>query len=184
MKALIIFLIFCLCTFSNARFDAFKEAMIISSNSLNYQYSVEDIDAIKVNINNDEIDTKLLLYRGERHEEVLNFSCILLVSNCENDKTARYDEFIQGINLSFKSIKLLFERMDLDLDSVKSVKVWKEKSSSIIAVDEMWGKFTYYLEGRERRIYTQCHRHSEFEPIDCHLASQGNDEPYIESRNE
>ena len=168
-------------TFSS--FESIKESLIISSNSLNYYHSVEEIDALQVTKLENRIRSIVSLNRNSNLEEHLFFYCSLnqTVEKCESSnltfKEATYIEFIQGINLSFKAIKLLFKRNKIDVNSISEVKVWKEKASSIIAVDEMWGKFKYSLDGRERLVFTQCHRHSENEPIDCHLASQGNDEP-------
>lgn len=185
MKRLIVLPLFFLALSVNANIDYLKQSVMSSFAVIAQGHSLDEVEAIQAMMGAHDVETLALIHDEARgHEEILEFGCHLHGSQMachphghSHLKGASFNEFMESINLSFNAIQKSFSARGIPSHALEGAKFWKAAHSHLIGQDEVFGKFVYEVNGADEVIFTECHRHGANDPIDCHFAFSGEDEP-------
>lgn len=186
MKSLIVLPLLFAGLSANANIDFLKQSVMSSFAVTAQGHSLDEVEAIEALVETNEIETFVLVHDETRgHDEILEFGCHLHGNQmaCHPHghghlKSGSFNDFFQSINLSFDAIKKSFTARSIPFDALEGAKFWKAGGHShLVNQDEFFGKFVYEVNGTDEVIFTECHRHTPSDPIDCHFTFTGEDEP-------
>ena len=185
MKILILLPLLLASLSAQANVDYLQQSVLSTFSALAQNHSLDEAEAIQANVGAREVETLVLVHDARRgQDEILEFGCHLHGSQMachphghSHFKEASFNEFLTGINLSFEAIRKSFSARGIPNDALEEAKFWKVAHTHKSASDEVFGKFTYEVNGADETLFTECHRHKGNDPIDCHFTFSGEDEP-------
>lgn len=170
---------------ANASVDYLKQSLLSTLSLIVQGHSLEEVEALQANVIHSEVETLALLHDEIRgHEEILEFGCHLHGSQMachphghSHLKNVSFSDFLESMRVSFTNLEVSFRARGISNAVLEEAKFWKTGHSHLLGGDEVFGKFTYEVNGVDETIYSECHRHSASDPIDCHFSFQGEEGP-------
>lgn len=183
-KTLTLSLLLTMSPMASASID-FLEQSVLSTLAVHSQSrSLDHVEAIGANLAAYEVETRILDEQPTRGSQITEYGCHLHGNQMachphghSHFKQASFGEFLDSIRLSFASLRQSFAARGISESALEEAKFWKGGHQHFKGGDEVFGKFVYEVGGTEETIFTECHRHSANDPVDCHFTFSGEDEP-------